>query len=160
MDEKQQSARHASRVFASMSDRPHPIAENVGKLVAMLGSDQDGEALAAARALGRVLSTAGLSFIDLAEAVKKAPLKKTAKKPKPDGEPVLDPNAPLWSDSSRQDRLTLLRQLILERWLTPFQMETLNGIHDDLWLRPHLVISQERQDFVNWMVAEWMKRRG
>lgn len=143
-----------------MSDQPHPISENVAKLVAMLGSDQDGEALAAARALGRVLSTAGLGFIDLAEAVKQAPLKKTARKPEKQEEPLLDPNAPLWSDSSRLDRLALLRQLILERWLTPFQMETLNGIHDDLWLRPHLALSQERTDFVNWMVAEWMKRRG
>lgn len=143
-----------------MSDQPHPISENIAKLVAMLGSDQDGEALAAARALGRVLSTAGLSFIDLAAAVKQAPLKKTARKPEKTEEPLLDPNAPLWSDSSRLDRLALLRQLILERWLTPFQMETLNGIHDDLWLRPHLTLSQERMDFVNWMVAEWMKRRG
>lgn len=143
-----------------MSDQPHPISENIAKLVAMLGSDQDGEALAAARALGRVLSTAGLGFIDLAEAVKQAPLKKTARQPEKTEEPLLDPNAPLWSDSSRLDRLALLRQLILERWLTPFQMETLNGIHDDLWLRPHLALSQERMDFVNWMVAEWMKRRG
>jgi len=125
----------------------------------MLGSDQDGEALAAARALGRVLSGAGLGFMDLAEAVKKAPLKKGARRRAPTEEPVIDPDAPLWSDASRQDRLALLRQLILERWLTPFQMETLNGIHDDLWLRPHLALAQERMDFVNWMVAEWAKRR-
>lgn len=143
-----------------MSDPPHPIGENVAKLVAMLGSDQDGEALAAARALGRVLAGAGLGFIDLAEAVKQAPLQKTARKPETPEEPRLDPSAPLWSDASRPDRLALLRQLILERWLTPFQMETLNGIHDDLWLRPHLALSQERMDFVNWMVAEWTKRRG
>jgi len=142
-----------------MSEQPHPISENVSKLIAMLGSDQDGEALAAARALGRVLSSAGLGFMDLAEAVKKAPLKKTAEKAKAAEEAPLDPNAPLWSDSSRLDRLILLRQLILERWLTPFQMETLNGIHDELWLRPHMALSQDQMDFVNWMVAEWMKRR-
>lgn len=142
-----------------MADQPHPISDSVSKLVAMLGSDQDGEALAAARALGRVLSGAGLSFMDLAEALKKAPLKKVSQKAKATDEAPLDPNAPLWSDSSRLDRLILLRQLILERWLTPFQMETLNGIHDELWLRPQFVLSQEQTDFVNWMVAEWMKRR-
>lgn len=142
-----------------MTDQPHPISDSVSKLVAMLGSDQDGEALAAARALGRVLSGAGLGFMDLAEALKKAPLKKVSQKAKATDEAPLDPNAPLWSDSSRLDRLILLRQLILERWLTPFQMETLNGIHDELWLRPHVVLSQEQTDFVNWMVSEWMKRR-
>ena len=142
-----------------MTDQPHPISDSVSKLVAMLGSDQDGEALAAARALGRVLAGAGLGFMDLAEALKKAPLKKVSQKAKATDEAPLDPNAPLWSDSSRLDRLILLRQLILERWLTPFQMETLNGIHDELWLRPHVVLSQEQTDFVNWMVSEWMKRR-
>jgi hypothetical protein len=97
--------------------------------------------------------------MDLAEALKKAPLKKVSQKAKATDEAPLDPDAPLWSDSSRLDRLILLRQLILERWLTPFQMETLNGIHDELWLRPQFVLSQEQTDFVNWMVAEWMKRR-
>ncbi len=142
-----------------MTNQPHPISENISKLVAMLGSDQDGEALAAARAIGRVLTGAGLNFIDLAEAVQQAPLKKSNRAETQTSEPLLDPDAPLWSDSNRPDRLALLRQLILERWLTPFQMETLNGIHDDLWLRPHLALSQERMDFVNWMVAEWMKRK-
>jgi hypothetical protein len=97
--------------------------------------------------------------MDLAAAVKDAPLKKLAAGKDPADKPHRDPNAPLWSDASRQDRLALLRQLILERWLTPFQMETLNGIHDELWLRPHLALSQDQMDFVNWMVAEWLKRR-
>ena len=104
-----------------MTDQPHPISDSVSKLVAMLGSDQDGEALAAARALGRVLAGAGLGFMDLAEALKKAPLKKVSQKAKATDEAPLDPNAPLWSDSSRLDRLILLRQLILERWLTPLR---------------------------------------
>ncbi len=153
-----------------VSDPLHPVADQVAKLLAMLGSDQDGEALAAARALGRVLASAGLGFTDLAEAVRQAPLQQTAREderspsPKPDPfkpDPMKpSPNMPLWSDASRLDRLALLRQLILERWLTPFQMETLNGIHDDLWLRPHFALSQERTDFVNWLVAEWVKRRG
>jgi len=46
-----------------------PIPSKVARLVPMLGSATDYEALAAARAIGRVLSGAGLGFGDLAAAI-------------------------------------------------------------------------------------------
>ena len=52
---------------------PIHIAPKVASLVRLLASDQDGEALGAARALGRTLAGAGASFHDLAEAVEQPP---------------------------------------------------------------------------------------
>lgn len=46
-----------------------PIPSKVCRLVPMLGSSVDHEALSAARAIGRVLERAGLGFSDLATAM-------------------------------------------------------------------------------------------
>jgi hypothetical protein len=47
---------------------PH-IATKVARLVAMLSTDHDSEALAAVRALGRTLDSAGYDFNDLAAVI-------------------------------------------------------------------------------------------
>ena len=49
------------------------IAPRLGQLIRMLSSDQDGEALNAARAIGRTLVGAQLDFHALAEFVESAP---------------------------------------------------------------------------------------
>ncbi len=46
-----------------------PIPSKVAKLLPMLGSATDHEALAAARAIGRILTGSGLGFTDLAAAI-------------------------------------------------------------------------------------------
>jgi hypothetical protein len=46
-----------------------PQAVRLGKLIRLLSSDKDGEALGAARALARVLAEAGADFHHLAEIV-------------------------------------------------------------------------------------------
>ncbi|MGI3902498.1 MAG: hypothetical protein ACRYGP_16785 [Janthinobacterium lividum] len=48
---------------------PAKILPRLGQLIRLLDSDQDGEALAAARAIGRALKADGATFHDLAEAV-------------------------------------------------------------------------------------------
>lgn len=45
------------------------LARRLGKAVALLGSDQDGEVLAAARAIGRTLDAAGMDWHRLAALV-------------------------------------------------------------------------------------------
>jgi hypothetical protein len=45
----------------------------VGRLIRLLASDRDGEALAACRALGRELAAAGLDFHDLADRIEQPP---------------------------------------------------------------------------------------
>jgi hypothetical protein len=46
-----------------------PVAPKLAKLIPMLGSDRDGEALATVRAIERTLKAAGLDFHALAAAV-------------------------------------------------------------------------------------------
>lgn len=47
------------------------IAPKLGKLIRLLASDRDGEALAAARGIGRTLEAAGLDFHALADVIDK-----------------------------------------------------------------------------------------
>ena len=47
------------------------IAPRLGALIRVLASPQDGEALGAARAIGRVLTSAGLDFHDLAARIER-----------------------------------------------------------------------------------------
>ena len=51
-----------------------PVASKLSPLVRMLGSPIDGEALAACRAIGRTLNTAGCDWHDLALVVERAGL--------------------------------------------------------------------------------------
>jgi hypothetical protein len=55
-----------------MSAVPAAIAPRVGQLIRLLGSDKDGEALAACRALGRTLASVGQDFHALADAVERS----------------------------------------------------------------------------------------
>jgi hypothetical protein len=48
---------------------PRPIPSKVARLIPMLGSDADHEALSAVRAIGRILDRSGLGFTDLAAAI-------------------------------------------------------------------------------------------
>jgi hypothetical protein len=50
-------------------DRLDSIAPTVGKLIRLLASEHDGEAISAARALRRVLGNAGLDLNDLASMI-------------------------------------------------------------------------------------------
>jgi hypothetical protein len=52
-----------------MSTPLAPIAPQLGKLVRLLASDRDGEVVAAARAIDRVLKSCRLDWHDLAEAI-------------------------------------------------------------------------------------------
>lgn len=53
--------------MTTQTDQQQLNKERLGKLLRMLSSDQDGEVLAAVRALDRALKAAGKSFNDLAE---------------------------------------------------------------------------------------------
>ena len=65
-----------------MAALPLAILPRVGSLLRMLGSDQDGEALSAARALGRTLSAAGLDLHALADVVEHPPALPLARRPR------------------------------------------------------------------------------
>lgn len=65
-----------------------PIAPRLVPLVRMLGSPVDGEALAACRAIGRTLDTAGLDFHDLADVVERAALPVVVDQPRQEASPA------------------------------------------------------------------------
>jgi len=48
------------------------VAPRIGQLIRLLGSDQDGEVVAAARALSRTLASVGADFHDLANTVERS----------------------------------------------------------------------------------------
>lgn len=52
---------------------PSPIRPRLGQFVRLLASDRDGEVVAAARAIGRMLKGAGVDFHDLAATVETEP---------------------------------------------------------------------------------------
>ncbi len=70
-----------------MTAIPNAILPRIGQLVRLLGSNHDGEALGAARAINRVLGGAGLVLDDLAHRIEHAPvpvvLYRDAPPPKP-----------------------------------------------------------------------------
>jgi len=70
-----------------------PIAPRLGQLVRMLGSDQDGEALAACRALGRTLDSADLDFHCLADTIERAALPSVVTQPRQEASPAPELNA-------------------------------------------------------------------
>ncbi len=61
---------------------PSAIAPRIGALLRMLGSDHDGEALGAARALRRTLGGAGLDLHTLADAVERPAIASPAHRPR------------------------------------------------------------------------------
>ena len=73
------------------------IGPKVGKLVAMLGSDRDGEILATVAALKRVLETAGLDFIDFGDALGAGLVLHTIRQPSE----VLSGEDELWRQQAR-----------------------------------------------------------
>jgi len=48
------------------------VAPRIGQLIRLLGSDQDGEVVAAARALGRTLTSVGADFHTLADSIERS----------------------------------------------------------------------------------------
>jgi len=48
------------------------VAPRIGQLIRLLGSDQDGEVVAAARALGRTLASVGEDFHSLADTIERS----------------------------------------------------------------------------------------
>ena len=73
------------------------VGPKVGKLIALLGSDRDGEVLACVSALKRVLEAAGLDFIDFGEAMGAGLVLHTLRQPSE----VLPGEDELWRQQAR-----------------------------------------------------------
>ena len=89
---------------------PPAIAPRVGALLRMLGSDHDGEALGAARALRRTLGGAGLDLHALADAVERPAIAAPVCRPR---KPKTDRGHIDWPPTHRREvRETLERGLV------------------------------------------------
>ena len=117
-----------------------PVLSRVSKLVALLSSGHDGEVVAAVRAIGRTLGSAGLSFHDLAAALtgkvaQVAPLR-------------------LWSAMSRPERFDALDRLLacdcLSGWERSFVEKTYAWLH----LRPGSQLSVKQCAVLDRLIGE------
>ena len=66
-----------------MAGLPPAVVPRLGALLRMLGSPVDGEALGAARAIGRTLNGAGVDFHTLADVVERGPETVFVERPAP-----------------------------------------------------------------------------
>lgn len=94
-----------------MSARPHPAAfAGVAKLLPLLASDQDGEVLATARAIGRKLASAGLDLNDLARAL-------TAPAAPHPGPGPYTPRPAHWTEPQRSSPMSKLSPLVARQFV-------------------------------------------
>jgi len=97
-----------------------PIAPRVGQLVRMLSTDRDGEALAAVRALGRILAGVGLTFHELADLIEREPPERIVYLAGP-REPLEPEAAPTWANLAPAERTAWLTLLSGSDCLKPFE---------------------------------------
>ena len=120
----------------------------VAKLLPLLASDQDGEVLATARAIGRKLASAGLDLNDLARA-------QTAPAPTPQPGPY-NPRPANWSESQRSQPMSKLSPLVARQFvkviraskafatLSPFELTMFEVIEALIAEGFNLTLQQER----------------
>lgn len=114
-----------------------PAAPKLGKLIALLATNQQGERLAAVDAIGRTLVAAGLDFHDLARAVDGVEIHPSASV----GTPVID--APSrWDGLTHFDRVAWLETIRGCDWLTPREREFVTELATEVrcahrWLKGH-----------------------
>ena len=98
----------------------------IGKLIPLLASDHDGEVLAAARAIGRMLASKGRDWHDLAAAISGA---------------SQNGASPSWT--SRQQRLDILDRLLASKALSGWERAFCEKTNAWLRLRPGSQLSSE-----------------
>jgi hypothetical protein len=121
-----------------------PVLPRVSKLLPLLSSDHEGEVVAAARAIGRILGCAGLSWHDLARAITGS-----AK----DG--VMP--SPSWSRMSRQQRLHTLDRLLALGHLSAWERAFCNRIHAAIHLWPRSEQSPKQTAILDGLISKALR---
>ena len=141
-----------------MAPLPPAIAPRVGALLRLLGSDVDGEALGAARALGRSLRDAGVDWHALAEAVEPGPETVFVERPRPAAPRRSRKARPdhghiSWSPTYRREvRETLERGLVrlsFSEWERGFIANIITRLRD-----PHGRLTFRQAEVVDRLVAK------
>ena len=137
-----------------MANLPPKILPRLGQLIRMLGSDQDGEALNAARAIARTLESEGKTFHELAVLVESgsnldfAPPPRTegrhgARTPTPPPPPYYR-SRPNWED---------LREFQKRDWLTVF-LTKLRLSPEQAALMTDYRVKANAEDLMHWFPSE------
>jgi hypothetical protein len=124
------------------------IPSKVPSLVRLLASENDGEALGAARALGRVLSNEGMSFHDLADRLTHAP-------PYASEAPSVARNRYGWSGMSNPQQAAFLAKALAGDVLSPWEREFANSVRR--LLLSGVSLSAKQASICERMFARWME---
>ena len=135
-----------------------PISPKLGKLIALLSSDKDGEIVAAVRAIGRVLKDAGADWHDLANAVSRPlPPATVNYRDAPQRPPARAyGGAPTWGRLTREQKLHWLDRLPDADWLSPWEHEFTASIRAQLqgWC-PRDVSPKQRAILDRMLAKSW-----
>jgi hypothetical protein len=137
-----------------------PMLPKLCPLIRMLGSSNDGEALNAARAIGRTLRSAGRDFHDLASALEagdEAPYVRVVYRDRP--QPARrDPNAPpAWSEMDRSHQIAMIDAILRAGNSTPWETEFLSDIRAQHYLRGVQLRPKQMKAMDAIFAAAWMK---
>jgi hypothetical protein len=114
----------------------------IGKLIPLLASDHDGEVLAAARAIGRMLASNGGDWHDLAAAISGASQKSARS---------LHPS---WAEMSRPQRLHILDRLLASKGPSGWERAFCEKTHAWLNLRPGSQLSPKQRAILDQLVTD------
>ena len=113
--------------------RSGPLASipKLPQLLLLLSSDQPGEVVTAAHAIGRALKTAGADWHDLAEAISRpepAPVVIHVECPPARPRPRPHDSAPTWAKLTLKQRRAFLQGLQDQPWLSAWETEFVTSI--------------------------------
>lgn len=156
-----------------------PIPERVGKFIALLASDKDGEVLAAVSAIKRALAAEQLDLNDLAKALNggSTPVHATMKEyytgwpfsqeapprhynsrsyrqQQQDDDDVVDEDVNEWSTASADDCEILVALLDIRLGLSAKERKFVNHMHDNMTTYGKRFKLTDRQRHWLWMLAD------
>jgi hypothetical protein len=138
-----------------------PMLPKLCPLIRMLGSSNDGEALNAARAIGRTLRSAGRDFHDLASALEagdEAPYVRVVYRDRPQQPAARDPLLPpTWNDMGRAQQVAMIDAILRADESTAWESEFLSDIRAQHYLRGIHLKPKQMQSMNGIIATAWLK---
>jgi hypothetical protein len=136
------------------------IAERIAQIIPRLGSDHDGEVVATAAAIGRVLKSAGADWHDLVDAVKAgAVLPPPKEEPPPRSKPAKSKDTakspPSWNNLGQRKRMEWLNLIAeCDRLVRPTGIEFALSIASRLRRDPNLRLTERQIAFAEDLIRQ------
>ena len=144
------------------------VSPKLSKLILLLSSNQDGEVVAAARAIGRTLSGAGMDWHNLVKALTTPPVPpanpsnatSSGPKAKAYSPPRPSPGPPRWRSLDSGERLMHLDYICYMGSLSPWERSFAKSIEALLETRPYATLSPKQIQILDSLLAkEWEETR-